>query len=753
MDIVVGCAYQSSTSRTEVALIAVPASTAAWSPATGRDVFTLSLSSSAAAAAAAATSGVGGGLSEETPLRSHGNVDRVFVSLDANRVSSTDKESASPFLQIGVGAQDHSFTLFEASIGRGNEGTTPRTIRSLWTREEALASIHHAEFLELPAEESVLSSYQHEFPSDDDDGSIQNVIHRVLVRVQAQITQLVSASHSLMERLSAAALAGDNADVARQLADAARGLLTGKAQGAGTSGGGARRHGVAGGAQILSKDDFGFRRLLVAVSPRAGKVYALHTVTGEAVWSKVISPVGRGDNGIALKALLLTRSSLHSPVTLLAYELEGSSTTVFEWINPLTGDSLGTKTLPFRVSQVLLLDSVDADHEHFVLVVSRDDASHPHIVGSSGRETLGGAVAAPRGSDSVGEGVYYFLVDEIEGNVEGYLLSTTTTSQPSSSLAWTVKFNNNNNNADEDGYERVVSVTLRSTCADRHGTYSSAIDSPVLTMPNNQSVVAKYLNPHTVAVSTVSISHTSKGKEYTLHVYLIDSVTGGIVYRTQHRHANGPVEVVLADHWLVYHYWSTTAHRYHLNVVELYERELQWDATTFSSFDSQRPIAREQAYEFPFGVTASGVTQTLRGITEKQILLATTSNQVIALPKRLLDTRRVSKEEHKQQHGEAFLFPYSPHLPLSQASFVTYNATVARVTGIITSPSELESACHVFCYGLDVFYSLTYPSAHFDQLSQDFDTVLVIVTMTALVLLTFASHYMAKKKALNKAWE
>ena len=44
---------------------------------------------------------------------------------------------------------------------------------------------------------------------------------------------------------------------------------------------------------------------------------------------------------------------------------------------------------------------------------------------------------------------------------------------------------------------------------------------------------------------------------------------------------------------------------------------------------------------------------------------------------------------------EENLIPYAPELPIRAEWFINYNQTVARVRGIYTAPSGLESTCLV----------------------------------------------------------
>ena len=64
--------------------------------------------------------------------------------------------------------------------------------------------------------------------------------------------------------------------------------------------------------------------------------------------------------------------------------------------------------------------------------------------------------------------------------------------------------------------------------------------------------------------------------------------------------ANGPVQAVLVENWVVYTYWSRTAHRFQATVVELYDdspHDLTAAQLVFgshnSTMSSYRPVELE----------------------------------------------------------------------------------------------------------------------------------------------------------------
>ena len=113
-------------------------------------------------------------------------------------------------------------------------------------------------------------------------------------------------------------------------------------------------------------------------------------------------------------------------------------------------------------------------------------------------------------------------------------------------------------------------------------------------------------------------------------------------------------------------------------------------STAFSSLDSlDHPVFLSQGYLLPLThVNAMTVTNTERGITHKNLLLALESGYIHMIPKNLLDPRRSFQQT--PQLEEEGLVPYVPELPLHPMAFVNYNKT-----GTIQFSHEI-SLCSLF---------------------------------------------------------
>lgn len=107
----------------------------------------------------------------------------------------------------------------------------------------------------------------------------------------------------------------------------------------------------------------------------------------------------------------------------------------------------------------------------------------------------------------------------------------------------------------------------------------------------------------------------------------------------------GFAQAVFAENWVVYHYWNVHAHRNEVSVLEVFDDDaarrtpplLQAVALTALGLNRKSPVSSlappavrvmGQSYFFSMGVKTMAVTSTQRGITSKNVLLGTSTDQV-----------------------------------------------------------------------------------------------------------------------------
>ncbi|CAG8630833.1 14657_t:CDS:10 [Funneliformis caledonium] len=270
----------------------------------------------------------------------------------------------------------------------------------------------------------------------------------------------------------------------------------------------------------------------------------------------------------------------------------------------------------------------------------------------------------------------------------------------------------------------------------------------------DRSVLYKYLNPHLIAVATLSTSTNPTS----LNVYLIDTVKGSILHHAIHENVGSsqPVRIAQIENLVVYHFWSENFNEkgYVVVVYELYESETpdqRFESPVFTSFAHERPYVSAQAYMFPYGVNAIGITTTKHGIATREFLFALDTNQVFGISKRILDPRRPQRALTSEDKEE-MLIPYDPAIPDNKKWVLSYHLSIAGIKNIITSPALLESTSLVLVYGLDLWFTREAPSKTFDVLSEDFSKGTLLITIFGLILGILITKPMVRKKKVNSRW-
>jgi ER membrane protein complex subunit 1 len=181
----------------------------------------------------------------------------------------------------------------------------------------------------------------------------------------------------------------------------------------------------------------------------------------------------------------------------------------------------------------------------------------------------------------------------------------------------------------------------------------------------NRTTLYKYLNPRLFVLVTESSAGAAVSNEATrpgptkgeCGVYVVDAAKGTVVYRASVPAVAGPggiggtcdVKASLAENWLVYHYYDDDfsgqgqTKGWRMVSVELYEGKeiddktmryvffaiksidfllMRLGSSDMSSYSSKSVdvMAIEQAYVFPYAITAMAPTSTKFGITNKDLI-------------------------------------------------------------------------------------------------------------------------------------
>ena len=145
------------------------------------------------------------------------------------------------------------------------------------------------------------------------------------------------------------------------------------------------------------------------------------------------------------------------------------------------------------------------------------------------------------------------------------------------------------------------------------------------------------------------------------------------------------------------------------------------------------------------------VSMTRTGITSKLLLLATTSNQILSLDRRLVDPRRPFKQTPESR--EEMLVPYAQNIPINFKSYITHDDTIMRLGRVYSTPAGLESSSLILGVGVDIFFTRVAPSKAFDSLASDFSYSLLAISLAVLSVATIVCAVLVRDNDMKKKWE
>ncbi|CAF0717369.1 unnamed protein product [Adineta steineri] len=477
----------------------------------------------------------------------------------------------------------------------------------------------------------------------------------------------------------------------------------------------------------LVRDEFNLNKILIVVTS-VGKVFGILTQSGGILWKNFFPNFAPFEHFNAVHVPLFhIRSAAHythEPLASIVYRDRNSlHDTHIRTFNPYTGDlenNLTTSSLPYHVKRVFLSTQAVDEFCKVLLFVDTNNKIHtyPSVPLSRALSTT-----IP---------TYIYLFDKSEQAFVGYYLSIDENDQKTSTNlkeVWRVSFQN----------EEVINIHTRLS-SDR--VHSAGI------VLGDRSVLYKYTNPNLIAVVTEGIDYQ---KVPFVNIYLLDTVTGSVKLSHTHKRVKSPVHIVLSENWIVYTYYNQRYRRYEAVSSSLFEGEAQYNYSTFSSFDPIEPVIQSKAYILPYGVNAIQVTTTEKGITSRDIIMATPNGMLIEIPWILFDPRRPL--DLTPMDREEGLIMYTPEIMVNFESVINYYKYVYNIRGIHTVATGLESTSIVFAYGLDLFFTRVFPSRIFDQLKDDFDFMFIGWSTVAFVVGSFVAKRFASIHQTKKAWK
>ncbi|KAL5498433.1 hypothetical protein ACEPAH_2575 [Sanghuangporus vaninii] len=585
--------------------------------------------------------------------------------------------------------------------------------RAQWTREEALAEIELAEFVELPEAKTATT-----LARDEDENFVERITRQI----------------------------SDAKDFPSYLLAFIRRFATGSYEKASTSASLVTDNDATNGT-ILTRDAFGFRKVIVAAT-RRGIVYGIDSASGEIVWSRLLGLGWAGKVGghhVPVK-IFLTRTVNDGDVPRVAIVTQrmadnGLVDTVLFHIDALSGEDAEGKSPSKGVLEGIdiingeLLDAFMLHEEKIVVLVDKFLQIYLFPGTDDKRDTF----------QSLAPQLYFPLL--APGKVLGHQVSPEPafTGKFTAYPIWTSLF---------PPGETVV-TTFRRPAGEIVASLGKVL--------GDRSTLYKYLNPHLVGY--VTLAQSDKDLPPTCGVYLIDGAKGTIIYHSIIPAARGTcdIHVAFTENWLVYFYYddelvsAAQAKGYRVVSVELYEGRGVNDKTRSSEISiynnrSAEVMIHEQAFIFPSAVTAVTTTTTKFGIATKDLVVANHRGQIQTFPRRILDPRR-PKRKVTAQEQEEWLIQYDPLIPDDSRRVISHNYRVVNTRKHVTSPAQLESTSLIFAYGgLDLFASRVAPSHTFDVLSENFNKLQLVLTIVGLSVAILVTRPIVRNKRLKEQW-
>ncbi|ESL11039.1 hypothetical protein TRSC58_01220 [Trypanosoma rangeli SC58] len=341
--------------------------------------------------------------------------------------------------------------------------------------------------------------------------------------------------------------------------------------------------------------------------------------------------------------------------------------------------------------------------------------------------------------------VYLFISNVTSGLIEGYMVSTTSKVLP----LWTVRM----------PYPLVAHATgedvLRTTTVNQLRVFPNKTSK-------TDEVRRKYPTRNVIAVAHYE---PSEEELTTLVLTAIDSVTGSVLATVRHRNVEGPVHMVVVENAVLYYYMDMVKLRHCLGVWEMFEEEfgqvLRKDTgatipqviasffrfkRTFSSRATRPPTVTVAVLGVYGGNLATmGVTTSFNGIACKSIVLAFESGRIATVElSKLLAGGQVPLDDNGKQLTHVFI---------PSTALASHKYRVAKPRLITTTPTNLESSCHVLVSGLDIFYVRASSGKAFDLLNSDFNKNLLITLTCGFGVLTCVARYLVRQRALKLLWK
>ncbi|PVV04716.1 hypothetical protein BB560_000770 [Smittium megazygosporum] len=517
-----------------------------------------------------------------------------------------------------------------------------------------------------------------------------------------------------------------------------------------------------------------FSTMVVFIN-KFGRVSAYDSNTGNQLWGVQLKHESDDSPRVIKRPWLKLQKiyssqehNSHSP-TIVISGLDGEMKTVFTTIDALSGTIVPnlTKNLDTRVNKIIETDMVD-----------QETLQKVYILLSLNKGNITAMCWPPNPVLSSASSDVYFNIGNKPGSqaLQGYKATLSRsiptdpdqTSSQSSSQTQSVSIDINKVwefNLSSENLQLLTSSSLKPNMR----------VSSIGRILSNRKVLYRYLNPN-----MMSILASSKDSRQGLKLFIIDRVSGRILYSAEHKNAYvGDIEakkplVVMYENWAVYYFSSqnpslpqtstddeatpsdtAVSHPgYTIISLELFESDVPDSISskkTFSSYDVEKPYVLTQSYLIPNALSSLGVTRTFNSISMPNLILALRNSPLSLVPFSEVDPRRSNPSLDKSLES-SYLKPYEPSIEISANEMISYSLSIKGVNTLKSTFTSLESTTLILATGLDVFCSQESPSGKFDELTPSFSKWNLSLTIFLLLVASIVVAPFAKKKVLSDLW-
>ena len=283
-------------------------------------------------------------------------------------------------------------------------------------------------------------------------------------------------------------------------------------------------------------------------------------------------------------------------------------------------------------------------------------------------------------------------------------------------------------------------------------------------VPNRTTATTEIRRRYPMANVIIAAAHDASRA---LHVVAIDALSGATLASARHADCAGAVRLAVAEHTVLYHYYSRAKRRYYVGVWELFEHQasvtldsqmvspaliatsLVAKRRQFHSATVRAPHVVASTRLFPHGpVALIGVTHTAQAIARKLVVFVLEDGEALSLPLPNLWPAPLKQPDPKTEAE----FMMANSIVVGSYDRLTHTHRAQRPTLFRCGPTKLESTSRIVVAGLDLWYLPASAGKPFDRLDDDFNKHGLIMVCAALPIVTLVLRYFATRTAVNTAW-